>query len=113
MVKCVSPLDLWYLLFCAYTVPTTVGPQLTYVYVVVYFRVLHFGCIFFLFRELFLNVCVDNQKCGFGGPYLLRLNIHQYSFTISSEIFAACSRSQRIPSYNLRCQGPLTRPKEV
>ena len=46
------------------------GPQVMSVYTAVHFRVLHFGSIFFLFREIFLNACFDNRKCYFWGPYL-------------------------------------------
>ena len=73
----------------------------------IYFRVGHFGCIVFLFRELLLNACVDNQKRGFWGPYLWHLDLHNYSFLISYKIFAARSRSERVPPSNLRQQRPL------
>ena len=61
------------------------GPQLTSVYMAVYFRFLHFGFIFFLLCELFLNSCIDSQKRDFWGPYLWPLDLHQYSFPISSD----------------------------
>ena len=83
------------------------GTQINPVYMAVYFRVLLIGCIFSLFCELLLNVCVNNLKRYFGGLYLWPLYIHQYYFPISSEIFAACSRSQCVPSSNLWCHGPL------
>ena len=83
------------------------GPQLTSIWIAIYFRVLHFGCIFFLLRKILLNVRVDNQKRDFWGPYFWPLDLHQYSFPISSENFAAHSRSQRMPPSNLRHQVPL------
>ena len=46
------------------------GTQLPSACMVVYFRVLHFGCIFFLFHRLLLNACVYNRKRAFWGPYL-------------------------------------------
>ena len=73
----------------------------------VYFRVLHFECIFFLFREIFLVACVDNQKRDCLGPYIWRLDINQYSFSINSEIIAAHSRSKFVQPYNLQRKGPL------
>ena len=78
----------------------------------IYFRVLHFGYIFFLFCEILLNACVDNRKGDFWGPCLWPLDIHQYSFPISSENFAAHSRSQCMLPSNLQHQGPQNRPKE-
>ena len=80
---------------------------MTSVCMAVYFRVLHFGCIFFLFRELFLNACVDNQKRDFWGPYLWPLDLFQYSFPITYENCAAPSMSQRVTLSNLQRQGPL------
>ena len=61
------------------------GPQLTSVYMAVYFRFLHFGFIFFLLCELFLNSCIDSQKRDFWGPYLWTLDIQQYYVPISSK----------------------------
>ena len=41
------------------------GPQITSIYMAVYFRVLHFGGIFFLFCQLLNITCVNNQKHDF------------------------------------------------
>ena len=45
-------------------------------------------------------MCVDNRKRDFWGPYPWPLDLHQYSFPISSKKSAACYTSLRMPTSN-------------